>query len=211
MSIFKGRDFQPTSATAAHETLAQAGQPEQLATLMPPFAPQGAAPRTATAPGVVPPPAAPMYSFADADAEFAVAEKVRMARERAQASVQGSLRVAVERTRASATSGARRRAAQQAAPVAPRAARPHVRPSFDPVRAAQTGLLNLAWSWQEAGAPIRAIHAYMQVLARYPGTAAAGAAVADLVELSDKLAAQGQFHIALGIYDHLEELLACEE
>jgi hypothetical protein len=31
--------------------------------------------------------------------------------------------------------------------------------------------------------------------------------VADLVELSDKLADQGQFHIALGIYEELEELL----
>lgn len=208
MSIFKGRDFQPTSATAAHETSAQAGQAEQLATLMPPFAPQGAAPRTATAPGVVPPPAAPMYSFADADAD--VAERVRAARERAQAGVQGGVRVAVERTRASAPA-ARRRHSQPQAPVVPRTSRPALRPSFDPVRAAQTGLLNLAWSWQEAGAPIRAIHAYMQVLARYPGSAAAAAAVADLVELSEKLATQGQFHIALGIYDELEELLACDE
>jgi hypothetical protein len=32
--------------------------------------------------------------------------------------------------------------------------------------------------------------------------------VADLVALSEKLAEQGQFHTALAIYDHLEELLA---
>jgi hypothetical protein len=79
---------------------------------------------------------------------------------------------------------------------------------FDPVVAAQTGLLNLAWRWQQAGAPIRAIHTYVELLTRYPDTPAAAAAVADLVELSEKLAHEGQFHTALGIYDQLEELLA---
>jgi len=41
---------------------------------------------------------------------------------------------------------------------------------------------------------------------RYPGTPAAAAAVADLVKLSEKLTAEGQFHTALTIYDHLERL-----
>jgi hypothetical protein len=76
--------------------------------------------------------------------------------------------------------------------------------TFDPLRAAQTGLLKLAWSWKQAGAPIRAIHAYMELLFRYPDSAAADAAVADLVELSDALVSEGQFHTALAIYDHLE-------
>jgi len=66
--------------------------------------------------------------------------------------------------------------------------------------------LSLACRWQEAGAPIRAIHTYIELLTRYPDTAAAAAAVSDLVELSEKLADQGQFHIALAIYDHLEYL-----
>ena len=73
--------------------------------------------------------------------------------------------------------------------------------------AAQTGLLNLAWSWQKSGAPIRAIHTYVQLLSRYPGTPAAAAAVADLVELSETLANQGQFHTALAIWEQLEELV----
>jgi hypothetical protein len=47
----------------------------------------------------------------------------------------------------------------------------------------------------------------MQVLERYPDTAAAAAAVSDLVEISDILAHEGQFHTALAIYEHLEELL----
>jgi hypothetical protein len=137
----------------------------------------------------------------------AAAETLR----RAQEGLQGRLEIAVQRTRAPGARRVQRPAAQPSARVAPRAARPHRPQHIDPSRFAQTGLLNLAWSWQRAGAPIRAIHAYMQLLARYPGTPAAAAAVADLVELSDILADQGQFHIALGIYDHLEELLACEE
>ena len=163
-----------------------------------------------SAPGVVPPPKAPVYSTRPAEAPqrfeldggSIVAEQVTVAKQ-PQQNVQKSVRVAVQRTRSTAP--------------APRHARPPVaiaqrsieqtRPTFDPTRCAQAGLLNLAWSWQEAGAPIRAIHAYMQVLTRYPGTPGAAAAVADLVELSDKLACQGQFHIALGIYDELEELL----
>ena len=83
-----------------------------------------------------------------------------------------------------------------------------VRQGFDPSRATQAGLLNLAWKWQESGSPIRAIHAYMELLCRYPDSAGADAAVADLVALSNKLAEQGQFHTALAIYDQLEELLS---
>ncbi len=98
------------------------------------------------------------------------------------------------------------RAARSATVIA---AAPVVKPRqmYDPVAATQAGLLNLAWKWQEAGAPIRAIHAYMQVLIRYPDSPGAEAAVADLMELSDKLATQGQFHTALAIYEHLEHLL----
>jgi hypothetical protein len=117
--------------------------------------------------------------------------------------------VAVQRTpKASANgNGVARSSSNRAASVPAWACAPQARATFDPSRCAQAGLLNLAWSWQQAGAPIRAIHAYMQVLTRYPGSAGAAAAVADLVELSDKLADQGQFHIALGIYEELEELL----
>jgi hypothetical protein len=78
---------------------------------------------------------------------------------------------------------------------------------FDPVAATQAGMLNLAWRWQEAGAFIRAIHTYVELLTRYPDTPGADAAVADLVELSEKLVEHGQFHTALAIYDHLEELV----
>ena len=76
----------------------------------------------------------------------------------------------------------------------------------NPAACAQAGLLSLAWRWQDAGAPIRAIHAYVELLTRYPDTPAAAAAVTDLVELSEKLVEEGQFHTALAIYDHLEQL-----
>ena len=203
MSIFKRND--PGNVQqASPEANVPGGHSEQPATLIPPFVP----------PGVVPPPAAPMYSMrhpesgpqVEGDTVSLVAERVRSARE-AQQSAQDRVRVAVQRARTSTSAATvtRRRAPQQAAPA--RAVRPDTGQAFDPLRAAQTGLLNLAWSWQESGAPIRAIHTYMELLHRYPDTPAADAAVADLVELSDKLADEGQFHTALAIYDQLERLL----
>jgi hypothetical protein len=233
MGIFKGRDkdAQQTSAAPSAAAGETADAPKQPAKLTPPFVPPGAATATAlqgaTAAGVLPPPAAPMYSMrppesaarVEGGVESTLAESVRMAKE-AQVSVQGGMRVAVQRAR-TATQSVARRPAERLAPAsvgayAPPAAAaagsrgPRVRPrhQFDPVAATQAGLLNLAWRWQQAGSPIRAIHAYMQILIRYPGSPGADAAVADLVELSDKLAGTGQYHIALGIYDQLEELLA---
>ena len=224
MAIFKRRDSGSEQTTVAQSTeaVAQAGQLDQPGDLMTAGVGAGVATatRSAVAPGVVPPPAAPVYSMRppesaryEGDAEIAAVERVRVAaetRRRRQESVQGRLEVAVERSRSSASSargGVQRQAARQPAPALARSRARGPIP-VDPSRIAATGLLNLAWSWQEAGAPIRAIHAYMQLLSRYPGTPAATAAVADLVDLSDKLAGTGQFHIALAIYDQLEELLA---
>lgn len=200
MAIFKRHDqgdVQQVSASPTPETGANGG--EQTAKMMPPFV---SAPRSA-APGVVPPPAAPTYTLVEGDSASLVAEKVKTGND-AQPSLQESVRVAVQRARTTAPARSVRRQQPQVIPQPSRAA---ARQTFDPTRAAQAGLLNLAWNWQQAGAPIRAIHAYMQVLSRYPDTPAADAAVADLVEISDKLAGEGQFHIALGIYDQLEQLL----
>ena len=211
MSFFNRRNDQQTTTATSPEAGAQAEPQEQQGKVMTPTMP----------PGVVPPPAAPVYSMKRPepprfdDAEVPVSESVRVAaeaRRRVQEGMQGRLEVDVRRQRTAAPvarSVPQRRAMQQPVPVAPRATRPYTPQPIDPTRIAQTGLLNLAWSWQRAGAPIRAIHAYMQLLERYPGTPAATAAVADLVEISDHLARHGQFHIALGIYDQLEELLAC--
>jgi hypothetical protein len=203
MSIFKRNDPAETQQavdTAVAEPGAQ-GKSEQQAKLMPPF----------VTTGVVPPAAAPMYSMrppesgaAERDTGSLIAERVRTGRG-TQENVQDRLRIALQRTRM-ASSQAKAGRGRPQAPVGTRTMQSPTHVSFDPVRAAQTGLLNLAWSWQEAGAPIRAINAYLQVLLRYPDTPAAAAAVADLVELSDKLAGAGQFHTALVIYDHLEQL-----
>jgi hypothetical protein len=213
MSIFKRQnptEVEPASAKPAPEMAPQGGDQA----LMPPFAHPAAAARPTSAPGVVPPLAAPMYSMRPPEpppreerdvVPGVTVEKAVMAREaqqRAQDAVQNRLRVAVQRKRAAPSA-----VPQQSVRLVPRPARPPVRSSFDAARCAQSGLLNLAWSWQEAGSPIRAIHAYFQLLTRYPGTAAADAAVADLVELSDRLAAKGQFHTALAIYEQLEDLV----
>jgi hypothetical protein len=202
MSIFKRNDpaeTQQAVETAVAEPGAH-GKSEQQAKLMPPF----------VTTGVVPPAAAPMYSMrppesapVERDTGSLIAERVRTGRG-AQESVQDRLRIALQRTRMASSQAKAGRG--RSIPQAPRTMQSPTHVPFDPVRAAQTGLLNLAWSWQEAGAPIRAINAYMQVLLRYPDTPAAAAAVADLVELSDKLACEGQFHTALVIYDHLEQL-----
>ena len=210
MSIFRRQgDVHETSAAPVAEALAQ-GDPQDAAKLMPPFmAP--AAPRGAATAGVVPPPAAPLYSTRPEptphlhDTERSVAEQLGMAREaleRAQVSIEGNVHVAAQRaTRTESVASYDRR---RTTPHGVRPPRPHH--PFDPVAAAPAGLLNLAWRWQAAGSPIRAIHTYMQLLARYPHSAAAAAAVADLVELSGKLAEQGHFHIALSIYEEMEDL-----
>ena len=192
MSIFKRQDqgdAQQTITAPNPEASASGGQLDSSATATPPF----------VSPGVVPPPAAPMYSMrpsestlrVEADAEISLGDR------RATEAQQTAREMAHEAALAAAQRARRRRPP-----------RPGHRTFFDPVVAAQTGLLNLAWRWQRAGAPIRAIHTYMELLERYPHTPAAAAAVADLVELSEKLAHEGQFHTALGIYDQLEELLA---
>jgi len=205
MSIFKrsSGDVQQSSAAAAVETITPGRQSDPQAGLSSPLAAPGAAP------GVVPPPAAPMYSVrppesqrGESGAESSVAEKVRKAKE-AQQNAQERIRLAVRRARsASPPPGVQRRPTHQMA-VTPQSRRHY--PS-DPAVCAQNGLLSLAWSWQEAGAPIRAIHTYVELLMRYPDTPATAAAVADLVTLSEKLAGEGQFHTALAIYDHLEYL-----
>jgi hypothetical protein len=132
----------------------------------------------------------------------------REAQHRAQASIRERVQRAVQRIRTTA-SPARTRATQPGFSLSQRtAALQPIGPQCpsDHVTYAQAGLLNLAASWQEAGATIRAIHVYMDLLERYPDSAAAAAAVSELAELSEKLVDDGQFHTALGIYDRLEEL-----
>ena len=190
MGIFRRdhSDVQQTSAASYPETGAQAGQLEQQALLMPPFMP---APDGAAAPGVVPPPAAPIYSMRPPESGL-----------RADGGADG---LGSEMRMASTVGAPAPRVRRR--PLTRRPLRAGPQQPFDPRRCTQAGLLKLAWRWQEAGAPIRAIHTYMQVLTRYPHTAAAAAAVADLVELSEHLARHGHFHLALGIYEELEELL----
>jgi hypothetical protein len=201
MSIFKRSSSDAQKSNAATAT---APGPDAKPAA-PSFAP------ASNAPGVVPPLAAPMYAMRQPEApavpasESIVAAKVRTARE-AQDTARERVRVAVQHERShSPAPGIRRGAVQQAAP--PCTSRREIHYPSDPDSCAQHGLLTLAWAWQEAGSPIRAINTYVELLRRYPGTPAAAAAVSDLVTLSEKLTAQGNFHTALVIYDHLECLV----
>ena len=77
---------------------------------------------------------------------------------------------------------------------------------FNPTGAIPVGRLRLARSWREAGSTYQAIHAYTEVLARYPGTGAANAAVEELLDMAESLAQQGRYYAALGIFNKLEQL-----
>ena len=77
---------------------------------------------------------------------------------------------------------------------------------FNPRRAIQGGLLRLARSWSDTGSVYQAIHAYTEVLVRYPETGAAEAAVEELLVLADRLTQQGRYYAALNIFNKLEQL-----
>ena len=77
---------------------------------------------------------------------------------------------------------------------------------FHPRRAIPVGLLRLARDWSDAGSIYQAIHAYFEVLIRYPGTQAAEAAVEELLTLAERLTQQGRYHAALNIFNKLEQL-----
>ena len=77
---------------------------------------------------------------------------------------------------------------------------------FDAHGAIRVGRLRLARTWRESGSIYQAIHAYTEVLVRYPDTGVASAAVEELMEMAESLAQQGRFYAALGIFNKLEEL-----
>jgi hypothetical protein len=79
--------------------------------------------------------------------------------------------------------------------------------SFEPIGAMQAGLLRLAEAWRETGALFQCLNAYTEVLERFPGTGAARAAAEDMLSLAAVLEDQGQFHIALDVFDRLDRLL----
>ena|SRR5690349_11778228 len=77
---------------------------------------------------------------------------------------------------------------------------------FNPRRAIPIGLLRLARTWSDTGAVYQAIHAYTEVLVRYPETGAAEAAAEELLILAERLAQQGRYYAALNIFNKLEML-----
>ena len=89
---------------------------------------------------------------------------------------------------------------------APRPRRVEIGEVFDPRGTIPVGRLRLARSWKDAGSTYQAIHAYTEVLARYPGTGAANAAVEELLEMAENLARQGKYYAALNIFNKIEQL-----
>jgi tetratricopeptide (TPR) repeat protein len=77
---------------------------------------------------------------------------------------------------------------------------------FDPKPAIRVGLLRLARNWCDSGSIYQAIHAYTQVLIRYPETGAAEAAAEELLILAERLVHQGRYYAALNIFNKLEQL-----
>ena len=77
---------------------------------------------------------------------------------------------------------------------------------FDPRGAIRVGLLRLARNWKDSGSIYQAIHAYTEVLVRYPGTGAANVAVEELLGMAESLARQGRHYAALNIFNKLEQL-----
>jgi len=77
---------------------------------------------------------------------------------------------------------------------------------FNPRPAIRVGLLRLARSWSDAGSVYQAIHAYTEVLVRYPETAVADTAVEELLLLAERLSQQGRYYAALNIFNKLEQL-----
>jgi tetratricopeptide (TPR) repeat protein len=74
---------------------------------------------------------------------------------------------------------------------------------YDAIAATRAGLIRLASSWSEAGAPFQAIRIYTQVLDRYPNSGAAVAAAEELLALAERLQEQGMYFTAAGILDKL--------
>jgi tetratricopeptide (TPR) repeat protein len=95
------------------------------------------------------------------------------------------------------------RAPQRRSPARNRVAHGEV---FNPRRAIPIGLLRLARTWSDTGAVYQAIHAYTEVLIRYPQTGASEAAAEELLILADRLAQQGRYYAALNIFNKLELL-----
>lgn len=78
---------------------------------------------------------------------------------------------------------------------------------FDPHGTIRVGFLRLARNWKETGQLYQAMHAYMTILERYPGTGVADAAVEDLMELAETFEEEGRFHAALNLFNKIEELV----
>jgi tetratricopeptide (TPR) repeat protein len=77
---------------------------------------------------------------------------------------------------------------------------------FSARSAVPVALLRLGNASLVTGSIYTAIHAYTQILERYPDTGAANAAVENLLSLAERLQDEGRYYTALNILNQVEEL-----
>ena len=72
--------------------------------------------------------------------------------------------------------------------------------------AARAAILRMGQAWQSMGLINQAIYAYSRILTRYPGSLEAREATEGLTGLAQSYEHEGQFRLAMGLYDKLELL-----
>ena len=74
-------------------------------------------------------------------------------------------------------------------------------------RAARVSMLRMAKAWQTSGAVNQAIDAYSRVLARYPSSREASAAVEAMLGLATIYEREGHYRLALSLHEKLEQMV----
>jgi tetratricopeptide (TPR) repeat protein len=68
-----------------------------------------------------------------------------------------------------------------------------------------SSLFTLAMTLERLGKVHQALTPYLKIIEKYPDTAEAPAAIENVLAIADGMRQKGQFHVAMRIYDRLEE------
>jgi TolA-binding protein len=71
--------------------------------------------------------------------------------------------------------------------------------------AISASLLTLATTLEEQGKVHQALAPYLKIIEHYPDTPEVPAAVEKVMAIADGMRKRGQFHVAMRVYDRLEE------
>jgi TolA-binding protein len=67
-----------------------------------------------------------------------------------------------------------------------------------------SSLLSLAMTLEEQGKVNQALSTYMKIIEKYPDTTEVPAAIEKVLAIAEGYRQKGQFHVAMGVYDRLE-------